>query len=436
MKHILAIDIGSFKTTAIIANKENDELSISGVGITQSRGVKKGAINNIEEASKSIKQAVNEAKRIAGIDVSKAIVSISSSYTKSTYSKGVVNLPKNEINIKEINRAIQAAIYNADIPNDYIVLHAIPYNFKVDELDEIEDPDGMNGSRLEVFLHIVLAKKNGIENLKKTFKLAGIEIAGIVNTSYASSLAVLNSDEKELGVAVIDIGSTTCDISIFNASSLRYVDFIGIGSHHITQDLSIALHIPVSVAEKIKVRFEDLVLSNQDTIEVEKIGSSEKEEIPIKILAEVMSARIEETFMLLNKEISEFKDLIGSGVVLTGGFTNFFRVRDIAAAYFDELPVRIGKPKVLNGLFEDLQAPEFATAIGLLLYANGYGNKYEKNYNQQFNNDNIFSEEKEEETQIQKEPKVEEPTVIIEKIDKNENRSFIDFIKSWFKEHF
>ena len=214
MNSILAIDVGSFKTIAVIANID-DELSISGVGIAKSRGIKKGAITNIDEAAKSIKQALNDAKRIAGVEINKAIVSISSTYTQSIKSNGIVNIPGNEVTIKEINRAIQTALYNATIPNDYVVLQAIPYDFKVDELNEIEDPQGMSGSRLEVSLHIIIAQKSGMENLKKTFKQAGVEIVNIVNSAYASGLAVLNEDEKELGVAVIDIGATTSDLAIF-----------------------------------------------------------------------------------------------------------------------------------------------------------------------------------------------------------------------------
>jgi len=411
LKSILAIDIGSYKTIAIIANAE-DELSVSGVGIAKSKGIKKGAITNIDEASKSIKQAVSDAKRIAGIDINKAIVSISSTYTQSIKSNGIVNIPGNEVTIKEINRAIQTALYNATIPNDYLVLQAIPYDFKVDELSEIDDPQGMSGSRLEVSLHIIIAQKSGMENLKKTFKQAGIEIANIVNAGYASALAVLNEDEKELGVAVIDIGATTSDLAVFVNKSLRYTDFLAVGSHHITSDLSMALHTTPSEAEYIKTHFADLIKNEDDLIEISVIGNeNEKQKASLSTITQVISARVEETFLLLNKEIerSELKSKLGAGIVLTGGFTNFYNVKEIAAQFFDGHPVRVGKPRVINGLVENLQAPEYATVIGLLLYGIGENNKYEKDSNQQFKSEQVFEVHFENETaQIEESKQVDE----------------------------
>jgi len=400
LKSILAIDVGSYKTIAIIANVD-DELSISGVGIAKSKGIKKGAITNIDEAAKSIKQAVSDAKRIAGIEVNKAIVSISSTYTQSIKSNGIVNIPGNEVTLKEINRAIQTALYNATIPNDYVVLQAIPYDFKVDELSEIEDPQGMSGSRLEVSLHIIIAQKSGMENLKKTFKQAGIEIANIVNAGYASALAVLNEDEKDLGVAVIDIGATTSDLAIYLNKALRYTDFLAVGSHHITSDLSMALHTTPSEAEYIKTHFEELIKTDEDLIEISVIGNeNEKQKASLTTITQVISARVEETFLLLNKEIerSGLKNKLGAGIVLTGGFTNFYNVKEIASQFFDGHPVRVGKPKVINGLVENLQAPEYATVIGLLLYGNGENNKYEKDSNQQFKSEHVFDIQFEEET--------------------------------------
>ena len=408
MKSILAIDVGSFKTIAIIANVDN-ELSISGVGIAKSKGIKKGAITNIDEASKSIKQALSDAKRIAGVEINKAIVSISSTYTQSIKSSGIVNIPGNEITIKEINRAIQNALYNATIPKDYVILQAIPYDFKVDELNEIEDPQGMSGSRLEVSLHIIIVQKSGMENLKKTFKQAGVEIVNIVNSAYASALAVLNEDEKELGVGIIDIGATTSDLAIFVNKSIRYTDFLAVGSHHITNDLSMALHTTPAEAEYIKTHFEEFIKSEEDLIEISVIGNeNEKQKASLSTITQVISARVEETFLLLNKEIqrSGLDSKLGAGIVLTGGFTNFYNVKEIASQFFEGHPVRVGKPRAINGLVENLQTPEYATIIGLLLYGSGKNNKYEKDSNQQFRAEQIFDFQYQEQ-QIQEEKKNE-----------------------------
>jgi len=436
LKSILAIDVGSFKTSAIIANQDNNTLSISGVGISKTRGVKKGAITNIDEAAKSIKQALSDAKRVAGIDINKAIVSLSSTYTQSIKSNGIVNIPGNEVTIKEINRAIQTALYNATIPNDYIVIQAIPYDFKVDELNEIEDPQGMSGSRLEVSLHIIIAQKSGIDNLKKTFKLAGVDIVNIVNSGYASSLAVLKEDEKELGVAVIDIGATRSDLAIYINNALRYTDFLGVGSHHITNDLSIAVHTTISDAEYIKTNFGELIQNNENLIEISVIGNeNEKQKASLDTIIQVISARVEETFLLLNKEIekSGLKNKIGAGIVLTGGFTNFYNVKEIASQFFEGLPVRIGTPKVIKGLYENLQLPEYSTVIGLLLYGIGENNKYEKDSNQQFKSEHVFDidSKKTEEKQIQ--TKEELATITLPKSKKvNPFKKFLTWLNNLF----
>jgi cell division protein FtsA len=434
---ILAIDVGSSKTTAIIADN-TDKLTISGTGIAKSKGIKKGIITNIEEASKAIKQAVNDAKRVAGIEINKAIVSISSAYTKSIKSYGIVNVPNKEVTIKEINRAINSAMINAAIPNDYVPIQAIPYNFKLDDSSEIEDPVGMSGSRLEVTLHIIIAQKSGLDNLKKAFKQAGIEIEKIVNAGYASALAVLKEDEKELGVAVIDIGAATCDIAIFINKALSFTDYLPIGSHHITHDLSIALHTTLKDAENIKLNFENYVNNSEDLIEISVIGNeSEKQKASISTITQVISARVEETFLLLNKKLEEskLKDKIGTGIVLTGGFTNFYNVKEIAYNFFDGLPVRIGYPREIEGLVENLKTPEFATIIGLLLYANGENNKYEKDSNQNFHSLDL-SETKAENTDLF-EKKEEEKEVLAEIPKKTKNtqnpiKKFINWINNLF----
>jgi cell division protein FtsA len=436
---ILAVDIGSSKTTALIADK-GDNLTISGIGIAKSKGIKKGIITNIEEASKSIKQAVNDAKRVAGIELNKAVVSISSAYTKSIKSYGIVNVPNKEVSIKEINRAINSAMINAAIPNDYIPIQAIPYNFKLDDSSEIEDPVGMSGSRLEVTLHIIIAQKSGLDNLKKAFKQAGIEIDKIVNAGYASALAVLKEDEKELGVAVMDIGAATCDIAIFINKALCYTDYLPIGSHHITHDLSIALHTTLKDAENIKLNFENYVNNSEDLIEISVIGNeSEKQKASISTITQVISARVEETFLLLNKKLDEskLKEKIGTGIVLTGGFTNFYNVRSIASNFFEGLPVRIGYPKEIEGLMENLKAPEFSTIIGLILYANGENSKYEKDSNQNFHSLDLSENIPSKNELFEKKDEKEEKEVLAEIPKKSKNtanpiKKFINWINNLF----
>jgi cell division protein FtsA len=385
---ILGIDIGSTKICAIIAQKSDDgEIKILGAGIAKSHGIKKGIITNIDLASKSIRNALNDAKRVAGTQFERVIVSISGAYTKSIDSSGIVNIPNRDIGIKEINRAMQMADHNANIPNEYEKLHVLPYNFKVDDQEFIEDPLGMNGARLEVQVHIITAQKSSLSNLKKAVKSAGVEIDNIVLGCYASGIAVLNHDERELGVAVIDMGGATCNIMIHAGNSMRFNDFLGVGSLNITNDLSTALHTPLGAAEDIKINYGSLKGNSSELIELPVIGDDgSTHEVSLNIVSNVIYVRVEETLMILAKtlEDSSFKEQIGAGVVLTGGMTKLDGIRDLASAIFDNVPIRIAKPREMDGLFETLRDPSYSTAIGLVLYGGGYFTPYEIDSNKKF----------------------------------------------------
>ena len=378
---ILAIDIGSMAIKAVIAEiDEFNEIKVLGHGIAKSQGVKKGVITNIDLASKSIRKAVNDARRIAGNNISSAVVSISSAYTKSTNSIGIVNIPQKDITIKEINRVMETALYNADIPKEYDVIHVLPYNFKVDDQTNIEDPYNMNATRMEVETHIIIAQKSSLSNLKKAIVSAGLEIESIVLDSYASSIATLSEDEKTLGVTIIDMGGQTSTLSVFQGNTLRYNSFLPVGSNHITNDISIALHTPLDVAEKVKRNFGDLIEVSDDILELPIIGDTEnKNSIPLKIVQKVIVDRVEESLLILAKFLdkSRMRDKIGAGVVLTGGMTRLKHMREFAQSIFPGLSVRIGLPHQLKGLFDELKGPESSTVIGLLLYKAGKHTQYE-----------------------------------------------------------
>ena len=378
---ILGIDIGSTKICAIIAQKNDDgDVKILGAGIAKSQGLKKGIITNIDLASKSIRNALNDAKRVAGTQYERVIVSISGAYTKSVDSSGIVNIPNRDIGIKEINRAMQMADHNANIPNEYEKLHVLPYNFKVDDQEFIEDPLGMNGARLEVQVHIITAQKSSLSNLRKAVKSAGVEIDNIVLGCYASAIAVLNHDERELGVAVIDMGGATCNVMIHAGNSMRFNDYLGVGSLNITNDLSTALHTPLGAAEEIKINYGSLKSNSNELIELPVIGDDgSTHEVSLNIVSNVIYVRVEETLMILAKtlEDSSFKEQIGAGVVLTGGMTKLDGIRELASAIFDNVPIRIAKPREMDGLFETLRDPSYAAAIGLVLYGGGHFTPYE-----------------------------------------------------------
>ncbi len=378
---ILVVDIGSTKVAAVIAEKGDDgTLMITGHGVARSLGVKKGVITNIELASKSIKKAVGDARRIAGKNISEATISISNAYAKNLNSAGIVNIPNQDITIKEIRRVMDTALYNANIPNEFEVLHVLPYNFKVDEQDFIEDPYGMNASRMEVEVSIIVTQKSVLSNLTKAVRSAGLEINGIVLNSYASALAVMGEDERELGVCVIDIGGHTSNMVIHIGNSIRYNNFLAVGSNHITNDLSMALHTPLETAERVKICHGNLLETSNESIELPLIGDAEnRNNISLEIIHNVILARVEEALLILAQTLdkSRLEEQIGSGIVITGGMTKLKGIRELAQAIFHGIPVRIGLPRQLGGMYDELKDPVYATVIGLLLYRVGEYTQYE-----------------------------------------------------------
>jgi len=321
---MLAIDIGSTKVSAAIAKRGEKGVEILGSGTVRSQGLKKGVITNIDLASRSIKEAYQHASRVAGTTPKKAIVSISGAYVKSINSTGIVNIPNKEITVDEIDRALKGALYNANIPQEYEVIHVLPYKFKVDEQDFIEDPLGMTANRLEAEVHIVTAQKSSIYNLKKAVRQAGIDIENIVLGGYASAIATMGEDDRELGACVIDMGGSTCDLVIHSGNSIVYDDFLGVGSMHVTNDLSMVLHTPLYTAEEIKIHYGDLSQQRDDYIEIPVIGDEDQtHQVSLEVVHNIILARVEETLMILAKSIEEsgYKEHLGAGVILTGGMT-------------------------------------------------------------------------------------------------------------------
>ena len=377
---ILAIDIGSTKICAIIGKNKDGYIEISGHGITKSQGIKKGTITNIELASRAIKSAVDDAKRVAGINLTRATISISGAYTKSVNSAGVVNIPNQEISLTEINRVMQTALYNANIPNEFEVLHVLPYKFKIDEQDFIEDPNGMNASRMEVDTHIIMTARSNIGNLKKAVNASGIEIDKVVLSGYASSLAVITEDDKARGVAVMDLGGQTSNLIVHVGNSIQYNDFLSVGSNHITNDLSIALHTPLDSAENLKITRGSLLNNNSGEVDLPIIGDENNlNTVSLDIVHNIIYSRMEEALSILanSLERSELVDQLGAGIVLTGGMTRIEGTRELAQALMPNIPVRIGKPEHVTTLSDDLNSSEFSTAIGLIYHETGEHTEYE-----------------------------------------------------------
>lgn len=456
--NILGIDLGSTQTCVILTKKnfENDkeELTIIGYGKSKTQGVKKGAITNIELAAKSIQQAVANVQMMSGVQhFDKVVVSISGAYTRYVESPGLVINPNGgEIGIKEIQRAVLDAKIKANIPNGYEIIHVLPYNFKVNDIDYVEDPLGMSGKRLEVSTHIVISQEAHIKNLKKAVELADLKVSNLVLSGYASAIACLDESEKELGTILIDMGGAICDIVIHLGNSIRYNECLQIGSLNITQDLSIALHTPLKEAENIKLSYANLGQEPEKIIQVPSMGDESKVvECNLGSISTVIYSRAEETLMLLAKILSETQlaRSAGAGVVLTGGMTKLAGLDKLATAIFDKKAVRIASARdnFISSFDEVLKDPEYTCVVGLCLYEAGYFTPYELDSNQRLRckgeemlyNEPIkqeFTPIKEEKNEILNENSQENDTIavnenLLELTPKKEKES--PFLKIWHK---
>jgi len=376
---------------AVIAKKSDQgEITICGIGRTKTLGIKKGAITNIEQAAHSIKDAVNEAQRLANARYNTCVVSISSSYTTGVKSKGMIVLNGSEISISEIAKVVKIAeesVTENEIPSTHTKLHVLPYNFKLDAQDNIEDPLGMTGNRLEVDTYVITVPENSIKNLKKAVELADVRIDNIVVGGYASSISTLNDDEKELGVALIDMGGATCESVIHLGNSLLYNSVYPIASSAITGDLSKGLHTPLPDAENIKINFASLTDGERENIEVSVLGEDRKETISVDLVIDIVWARVKEILMDLAAQIqnSDYRAKLGAGIVLTGGMAKLSQIREIAGSIFN-VPVRIAKPKIVEfkGLYEVSDDPQNSCVLGLCLYGAGHFTPYELDSNGEF----------------------------------------------------
>lgn len=389
---ILGVDIGSSKICSLIADVKDGTPRILGVGLVSSNGIQKGLIKAIDNASKAVRESIEEAKRMAGVDVSKAYISLSGISTNSTNISEVVTLQSNcEIGNKEINRIIQQAAYNAPrnvIPRDYELVHILPYSFKLDNREFIDDPFGMVGSRLDMSARVIYAHKSSLANLKKVVQNAGIEVAGIVLNAYASSIAVLNDDEKELGVCCIDMGSDSCNFMVHRGNSMQYDDFVHAGSWNITNDIAQVLNTTTKTAELIKIKFAKLDALTQDDMELTlkdvPTRSGESRAIKYEVFHGIVSARVLDILNRIEDSLSKsnFKGLLGAGIVITGGMANMEGLKEMAKSVFNDLSIRIAEPKKINDSFDILKDKGipyscFSTAIGLILYASGNFTNYE-----------------------------------------------------------
>lgn len=396
---IVGLDVGTTKICAVVGEVvEGNKIDIIGIGTSPSKGLRKGVVTNIESTVESIKKAVEEAELMAGVEINSVYAGIAGGHIKSFNSRGVIAIKNKEVTHADINRVIDAARAVA-IPLDREVLHVIPQEFIIDEQDGIKEPLGMSGVRLEAEVHIVTGAVTSAQNIIKSVNRAGLHVIDIILQPLASSEAVLTSDEKELGVAVVDIGGGTTDIATFVNGSLWHTAVLGIGGNHLTNDVAVGLRTPASEAEKIKVKYGcalTSIVKEDETIEVPSVGGRPPRVVSRQVLSEIIEPRAEEIFSLVQRELKKtgYEDLVASGAVITGGASIMEGMTEVAERIMD-MPVRRGMPSNIGGLVDMVSNPMFATGVGLILYAvKDHEKKEVKKFADKASFNNVFSKMK------------------------------------------
>ncbi|EGJ51690.1 cell division protein FtsA [Desulfocurvibacter africanus] len=368
---LVGLDIGTTKICAVVGEPTPSGVDIVGVGTCPSNGLRKGVVVNIEQTVQSIKKAVEEAELMAGCEIRSCYAGIAGSHIKGFNSHGVIAVKGGEVAAKDVERVIDAAKAVA-IPLDREVIHILPQEFIVDDQRGIADPLGMAGVRLEVKVHIVTGAVTSAQNIVRSCHRSGLDVADIALESLASAKAILTEEEREIGVALIDLGGGTSDLAIFSNDAIKHTAVLALGGSNLTNDIAFGLRTPMLAAEKIKVKYGSALaemVRGDEIIEVPSVGGREPRKLSRQVLAEICEPRVEEILMLLDQELvrSGFKNSIAAGVVLTGGTSLIQGLQEMAEQIFN-LPTRIGYPRNVGGLKDVVDSPMYATAVGLLLY--------------------------------------------------------------------
>jgi cell division protein FtsA len=346
---------------------------ILGVGVTPSHGVSRGMIDNIHEATESVRQSVEQAERASGTRIFSAHVSIAGAHVGSTNSRGIVAIPQRDrpISVDDVERVLEAA-RTLSIPTNREVLHAVPRFYVVDGQDHVSDPVGMFGQRLDVETHVVTGAVSAIQNLTKCVEGAGVQVDGLVLSPLADALSVLDEEEREQGVVLANIGGGTTDIAIFADGSVVHTSVLPVGGHHLTRDLVVGLRIPYSSADHLKHEYGCVLPSQVDGefVEIEAFGTERRKSIPQRRIGEVLQARSEEILEMVFMEARRagYEEMLSAGLVLAGGTAKLRGLPELAEQVL-EIPCRVGVPQRVHGLIDSLDDPSCATAVGLLDWA-------------------------------------------------------------------
>ena len=373
-KYLVGLDIGSTKTCALLAEMDNEQVRFLALGAAESKGLRKGLIVNLDSTVSSIRRAVEEAESVANVPVESAVIGVAGSHVRGVNSRGGVSLGSRprDIEREDVRRAIDAA-RNISLPEDREVLHVLPHEFQVDSQDGIRDPIGMIGQRLEANVHIVTASSSATQNLVTAANKAGILINDTVLEPLASAEACLTQDERDLGCCLLDTGGGTTELVVYGGGVVRHTGAVAIGGDHFTNDLAVGLRTPIPEAERIKRHHgcaAAALLHNDGAIEIASVGDRPPRTIFAHMLTEIIEPRAQELLTLIADDLRRagLDRQIPAGFVLAGGAAQLNGFLEMAEHIF-HLPARVGEPRGILDLPEAVAQPEYATAVGLVLYA-------------------------------------------------------------------
>jgi len=369
---IVGLDIGTTKICCLITELgENNELEVIGFGLSESKGLKRGLVVNMEQTVDAIRNCVEDAEKMAGIRVDEVYTGIAGGHIQGISTSAVVAIKGEEITQADRRRVIDQAKDFAK-PVGVEIIHVLPQEFAVDDITGISNPVGMAGSRLEARIHIVTGSVSAVSNITKCAQKAGLGLQDIVLQQIASAASILTPDEMQLGVILMDIGGGTTDIAVFNEGAIRHTSVLALGGDNITNDIAVGLRTPIAEAERLKVKYGHAIaahVSSDEQIEVPSIGGDTVNMVPRRILSEIIESRVEELFKLAYNEIRNtgLSENMSAGLVLTGGASSLEGVAELAEGIM-HMPVRVGYPRGVKGLVELVNNPAYATAVGLCVY--------------------------------------------------------------------
>ncbi len=371
---IAGLDMGTRKMTCLIGQvDEAGKVTVMGVGTGPSAGMRKGVVVDIEGAARAAQRVVQNAQRMAGVQVRSLYLAVTGGRITSVNNRGMVAVARadREITREDVSRVMEAARV-INVPPDFEIIHALPRQFVVDGYDGVTDPVGMVGVRLEVEAHIVMGLVTSLENVMRSVYKAGLEVEGLVLAPLAAGEAVLQPAERELGVVLVDVGGGTTDVALFDQGSIYFASILPVGGDHVTSDIAVGLRTPLDVAERLKKEYgcaRREQASGEVTFEVTSVGGSSQKQVDQRTLAGIVEPRVQEIFSLVGDELAKarYNRTIPGGVVLTGGMAELEGIVELAEQVLD-MPVRLGIPQGVSGLTDMVRSPAYATAVGLLIY--------------------------------------------------------------------